>query len=75
MYPNPATDVLLIEQADDLRMFRVMNIMGQTIMTSVTSGQHLVELDVDHLVDGVYVLAAYDASGALKASGRFVKEQ
>jgi len=40
----------------------------------VTTGQSLVELDVDMLVSGVYVLAAYDAHGALKATGRFVKE-
>jgi hypothetical protein len=74
MYPNPASDVLLIEQSEGLSMFRVMNIMGQTMSTYVTTGQHVVELDVNHLMHGVYVLAAYDAHGVLKASGRFVKE-
>ncbi|HLF65036.1 MAG TPA: T9SS type A sorting domain-containing protein, partial [Saprospiraceae bacterium] len=74
MYPNPATDILLVEQSEDLRIFRIMNIMGQTLTTQVTSGQTLVEFDVDALVDGVYVLTAYDAHGVLKASGRFVKE-
>jgi hypothetical protein len=74
LYPNPASDYLLVEQTEDLRVFRVMNMMGQTVSTHVTSGQSLVELEVGNLVKGVYVLTAYDAKGALKASGRFVKE-
>jgi hypothetical protein len=74
MYPNPASDLLLVEQSENLRVFRILNVMGQTISTQVTSGQSLVELDVHSLVNGMYVLTAYDANGALKASGRFVKE-
>jgi hypothetical protein len=74
MYPNPALDVLIVEQTENLKVFRILNIMGQAVSTYVTSGQNFVELEVDHLLNGVYVLAAYDAQGALKASGRFVKE-
>jgi hypothetical protein len=50
-----------------------MNAMGQVVGLHTTTGQSVIEFDVDDLVSGVYVLTAFDQHGNLKASGRFVK--
>src|SRR5690606_29060001 len=74
IYPNPTTDVLIVGKTEDLRTFHILNIMGQVVSRHVTTGQSVVELDVQNLTSGVYVLAAFDKYGTLQASGRFVKE-
>lgn len=75
LYPNPAGNFIIVENADGFRTFRMMNTIGQVVSTQVTNGQPVFEMDITHLVNGVYFLAAYDAFGVLKASGRFVKER
>jgi len=74
IYPNPASEFLIVEQTEGLRVFRIMNTMGQVVAVHATTGQSAVELDLETLVSGVYILAAFDQHGVLKASGRFVKE-
>jgi hypothetical protein len=73
LYPNPASDFLIVEQTEGFRVFRIMNAMGQVVGVHATSGQSVIEFDLNDLVSGVYVLTAFDAQGTLKASGRFVK--
>jgi hypothetical protein len=55
-------------------MIEVLNVMGQRVQSYRTSGQPAVELDVQVLPDGMYIMAAYDKRGVLLANGRFVKE-
>ncbi len=74
LYPNPASEVLVVDQTEDLRTFRILNIMGQVQSTYATTGQSSVELNIDNLASGVYILAAYTEHGALSATGRFVKQ-
>jgi hypothetical protein len=73
MYPNPVSNLLVVEQSEGYRVFRIMNAMGQVVGLHTTTGQSVIEFDVDDLVSGVYVLTAFDQHGNLKASGRFVK--
>ncbi len=70
VYPNPATDVLYIDLADDnTQTISVVDMKGSVVYTQNVSAKHI-EVNTSSLPAGVYVLRL---DGAQKASMRFVK--
>jgi hypothetical protein len=60
IYPNPANDVLFIENADN-QAVEIVNILGQTVMSLPKNINHL-PLSIIHLKSGVYFVKMKDAA-------------
>jgi hypothetical protein len=66
LYPNPATHLMTIDLAYDSRWmgktFSVLNLQGQTMMTSVISGKSQL-IDISKLQAGIYFITAKKDDG------------
>ena len=72
--PNPAMEFLRIENANDIFTFQIHDMMGRSRGMIQLNGQEQVQLDVNYLEPGVYLLTAYNQDGKLAANARFVKQ-
>lgn len=75
VFPNPAGEVLQVEQAGAARLFRIHNALGQPVAAIQWTGADAerISLPTDQLPAGYYVLTAYDRNGQLVANATFVK--
>jgi hypothetical protein len=71
IYPNPATDVLYIENTFEIREIRVSNILGQTIMNFPVENKNHLELNTSGLTKGMYILSVYGEQG-YKGTAKFI---
>lgn len=60
-YPNPTSDVLIIEGGDqELATIQVFNILGQQVKVSVESvNKNTVSIDISHVYKGIYIIRSY----------------
>lgn len=72
--PNPAVELLRIENATEISTFQIHDMMGRSRGMIQLNGQEQVQLDVHHLEPGMYLLTAFDREGKLTANARFVKQ-
>ncbi|MCB0637997.1 MAG: T9SS type A sorting domain-containing protein, partial [Lewinella sp.] len=73
--PNPAHDLLRVDQPENVRTFRIQNLFGQTLQTlSIAGVPGQVQMDISNLEAGMYLLTAYDAQGRLVANSKFIKQ-
>jgi hypothetical protein len=57
IYPNPASDVILIEDIKDIQLINVYNILGELVMTKQTNpSQNKLMMDIAALETGIYTL-------------------
>lgn len=68
IYPNPATTVLNLNSAIEIKSMEIYTITGQLVATSLTK-----QINVDHLQSGVYIIKVSAENGASKAL-KFVKK-
>ncbi len=68
VYPNPASDVLYIEAVMPVTI-QVRDMQGRVVLTEKAAKR----VDIAALANGVYMLSATDASGALLQTERVVK--
>lgn len=71
LYPNPATNILNIESSFAIEKVTVYNLLGQEVI-SQTPNAELVNLDVESLQVGVYIVKT-SINGNV-SSTRFIKE-
>jgi|GEM_PF-247643 hypothetical protein len=74
IYPNPASETLIVDNSLELFRFEIFNLVGQRVGAFVTNGQAGVSVDLTGLDRGIYLLAGYDRQGVLRANARFVKQ-
>ncbi|HMP15125.1 MAG TPA: T9SS type A sorting domain-containing protein [Saprospiraceae bacterium] len=74
VYPNPAYNELTVEGSEKVRLFVVFNAVGQRVAVIQPNGQSNLNITVNQLDKGMYVLAGYDEAGQLIANARFVKQ-
>ncbi|MBO4232109.1 MAG: T9SS type A sorting domain-containing protein, partial [Bacteroidales bacterium] len=67
LYPNPATEILNI-QANDVKNIEIVNILGQTVITT-----NVQTINVANLTNGVYFVRVNFNSGTVSTQ-KFVKE-
>ncbi|HYV91995.1 MAG TPA: T9SS type A sorting domain-containing protein [Chitinophagales bacterium] len=76
IFPNPASSIisLAIDDATEIRMITIQNLIGQILVEKNFSedGNHEVEMDVSALQSGEYLLTVFTAEG--KMVKMFVKE-
>lgn len=58
LYPNPATNDVIIESNASLKMnaIKVVNTLGQTVLTTTLQGATVYQLDVSTLSNGLYTV-------------------
>lgn len=71
IYPNPATDVLYVENAFEIREVRISNILGQTIMNFPVDNKNYMEINTSSLAKGMYILSVYGDKG-YKGTAKFI---
>ena len=75
IFPNPAYNELIIDNAKDLTKIVVFNRIGQAVKTyNVSPNDTNIRLDVADISQGMYFLGAYNRQGALTANAKFLKE-
>ncbi len=73
VYPNPATDILYLEGADEEATFTLTDLKGtQFYLDTRRKAPGALRVDIRHLPQGVYVLEKRDANG--RATVRVVKQ-
>jgi len=73
LYPNPASDNLNIVSSSNIRNIRVMNLLGQQVLSIANVGTEFYTLDVAKLNSGIYIVSITDANGKVNSS-RFIKK-
>ena len=75
VFPNPASEVLVIRNAQFIRRLDVTNLLGQRVKsTSVSNLNDDYNLSVSELAKGMYIISAFDENGKLSANAKFTKE-
>lgn len=71
--PNPVDHVLYVHNPDKAVSFRLLNTLGQEVVTQQAIGQEIETLFLSHLQPGMYLLGAYDRNGKLIANAKVMK--
>jgi hypothetical protein len=74
VFPNPAYNELIVQNADKIDLFVIYNAVGQRLSVVQPNGTSNLTITLDHLSKGMYVLAGYNEAGTLVANARFVKQ-
>jgi hypothetical protein len=72
--PNPVENVLFIRNPGSAIQFRLVNSLGQSVLSQHSAGQEIVSMIMSELHQGIYLLGAYDANGKLVANARIMKK-
>ena len=73
VYPNPANDLIIIEDVADLQFVNVYNTLGELVMTKqINPSQNKVMMDISTLETGVYMLH-FTANNNVQAVKRIAK--
>lgn len=70
-YPNPTTDILNIESAEQIGTITMYNLLGQQVLSTEANSSHT-QLDMSSLQQGVYILKATVADK--ETSVKIIKE-
>lgn len=62
IYPNPTSGSLFIENANDLDQMTIHDLSGKQIRIIYSSGQHLIQLNIESLPVGTYLLKLSDGT-------------
>ncbi|MDT8432714.1 MAG: cadherin-like beta sandwich domain-containing protein [Bacteroidales bacterium] len=73
LYPNPATDHLIIGNAEAIRSVSIVTVSGQEIRRQAATGDANLRLDVADLDPGVYVISIVDKDQH-RYAGRIVRK-
>jgi hypothetical protein len=63
VYPNPFTDLLIIEAITEIENFKLIDLQGKLIL-NLTPRQNVVQLDMNALPNGIYMMEIHTANGA-----------
>lgn len=72
--PNPVTDMLQVDNFDNVARMDVFNLFGQRIASTITTGETRVSIDVSRFPAGMYTLAGYNKQGGLVGNAKFIKQ-
>jgi hypothetical protein len=64
IYPNPVTDMLRVESEDFIRSFFICNDHGQLVRFSNAINSYLLQIDVNDLITGVYLMKITNDEGS-----------
>ena len=56
LYPNPTNGILNIDQITTINSIKITNLIGETVYKNNTVNSKLIELDLQHLTNGCYLI-------------------
>ncbi len=71
IYPNPAVDIIIIDNASDVKQYAIISLTGQVLLSGKNSANNL-KINVNSLASGTYILKLYNSSGS--SQSKFVKK-
>lgn len=71
-YPNPANDVIRLRADYEVTSYRILSVDGRILQQSEIEDSSNVEISIDSLKNGVYLLQLQTAKG--QKTSRFIKE-
>jgi hypothetical protein len=74
LYPNPASDMLYLSNASNLRSMDITNVLGQKIRSIQLSGAERYTINIDGLENGYYLINVRDTDDNIYTR-RIVKRQ
>lgn len=72
IYPNPAEDLLFVENASDINKVTIINSGGQVVLEAKHADSHF-SLNIKNLPPGIYLLRTRSGEGKMSSCG-FVKK-
>lgn len=63
IYPNPSSDFIIIQNKQPIKNIHIYNQLGQLVLDRVMDDTTTVELDIQHLDSGVYLIKIEDVNG------------
>ena len=72
--PNPANDLLHVENFSNVSRMDVFDILGQRMISLNTQGEGRTDIDIMRLPAGLYTLTGYNAQNVLIGNAKFVKQ-
>lgn len=72
VYPNPVSDLLYIDNAEELEKIELYNTVGQLIYTHTFQHQSTISIDMTAYSNGIYILAGFNKNG-LVANRKVIK--
>lgn len=75
IYPNPATEVLMVADIEDNAVISILNTLGQELShKAVAANGSPVRLEIGHLPAGVYYLVVKDETRQVRSRQLFIKQ-
>lgn len=68
VYPNPASDVLNVNNSKGISSMNISNVMGQSVMNLQDIRKNQLSIDISELSTGMYILSVVDNSGVMQSS-------
>lgn len=65
IYPNPATDNVYLESTESIKLVQVVNVTGVIVMQLQANGESRVELPVNRLTRGSYIVRSISLKGKI----------
>lgn len=79
VYPNPASSSVTIKTpeslTDETYHIQIYNLQGTKVEDMVVRGGGIFVTNIDHLEDGVYIVAIVDDNDYGRGSGRLIKRR
>lgn len=79
IYPNPAVSSVTIKTSESLSAgiyhVKIYNLQGTVVEESIIQGGEGLEVNIDHLEEGVYIVAIVDDNDYGRGSGRVIKRR
>lgn len=73
IYPNPASDLIMIDKVENIQMIHVYNTLGELVMTKqINPSQTKVMMDISSLETGIYTLH-FTAQNNIRAVKKIAK--
>jgi hypothetical protein len=72
--PNPVSDILRVENFDDVVRLEIVNTLGQRSATLNTGGDLWTEVSVSQFPAGVYMITGFNRSGKPIGFAKFIKQ-
>jgi hypothetical protein len=56
IYPNPATDLIVVETTENINNVKIFNSLGQNVLNQNFQNQNKIKLNIEDIIPGLYII-------------------
>jgi hypothetical protein len=56
VYPNPATDIIVVETPENINNVKIFNSLGQNVLNQNFQNQNKIQLNIENIIPGLYII-------------------